>query len=89
MLRKYPQLETQLEAFRSFRNLLAHSHIDTSKRALSTTTRDEVTFICYRNGKVKRQKVTRADAQQRAKEANGLRDTLREIQTHIQAKRGG
>ena len=86
MLMKYPRLESQLQVFRSFRNLVAHSHIDTSKPALGTTTQDEVTFIYYRNGKVKHRKVTRKDAQQRAKEANSLRDALVVIQSHINAK---
>ena len=74
ILTAHPRLKDQLEALRSFRNRLAHSHIDTSKPALSATTRDEVTFIYYRTGKTQRQAVTREDAQQQAKEtADGLR----------------
>jgi hypothetical protein len=79
----HPRLKTQLDGLRTFRNLLAHSHIDTSRSALSTRTQNEVTFIYYRNGKTERQKVTRADAQQRAKEVNQLRSTLIAIQARV------
>jgi hypothetical protein len=83
ILVSYPRLQEQLNAFRKFRNLLAHSHIDTSKLALGAKSTDEVTFIFYENGKTKRQRVTRADAQSRAKQANQLRDTLLQIQSRI------
>ena len=79
----YPSLQEQLNAFRKFRNRLAHSHIDTSKLALRAKTTDEVTFIFYEDGKTKHQRVTRADAQLRAKEANQLRDDLLGIQRLI------
>ena len=88
MLTKHPRLKHQLEALRLFRNRLAHSHTDTSKPALSAATPDEVTFIYYRNGKMQRQKVTRADAQQRAREANQLRRALIAIQANIIPKAG-
>lgn len=87
MLTRYPRLKKQLQVFRSFRIRLAHSHIDTSRYALSTTTQDEVTFIYYRDGKTNSQKVTRSDAQKRADEANELRRTLVDIQAHIATKR--
>ena len=86
MLTTYPLLKHQLDALRSFRNRLAHSHIDTSKPALRKTKRDEVAFIYYRRGRTHRQKVTRADAQQRAEEANELRNALIAIQGQITQK---
>jgi len=83
VLASYPRLRQRLDKLRMFRNRLAHAHIDTSEATLNTKTPDEVTFIFYDDGKVKRQRVTRADASRRAKEANQLRSDLVKIRSII------
>ena len=84
MLRNYPLIEQQLGHLRSFRNLLAHAHIDTSRVALQKRTdRDDVTFVRYRKGKTERYRVTRRDAQRRAKDANELRHALGDIERFV------
>ena len=51
--------------------------------ALAARKSDEVTFIFYEDGQMKRQQVARADAQRRANEANQLRKDLVEVQRTI------
>ena len=83
-LRKaYPRLKQRLDSVRRFRNRLAHAHVDTSEAALAARKSDEVTFIFYEDGQMKRQQVARADAQRRANEANQLRKDLVEVQRTI------
>jgi hypothetical protein len=83
-LRKtYPRLKQRLDSLRAFRNRLAHAHIDTSEAALAAGKSDEVTFIFYEDGQMKRQQVTRAGARRRADEANQLRKDLVELQRAI------
>jgi hypothetical protein len=82
LIAEHPQLERLLKSVRSFRNRVAHAHIDTSKSALHTRG-DHVTFIFYRKGRTHRQKVSRAGAQQRAEEANRLRNALIAIQRRV------
>jgi len=79
----HPRLKKRLDSLRTFRNRLAHSHIDTSEHALASKQSDEVTFIFYEDGKMKHQCVTRADAQHRAAEANQLQNDLIDIQRAV------
>jgi hypothetical protein len=81
----HPGLKKRLDAFRQFRNRLAHSHIDTSEAVLAAKKSDEVMFIFYDQGQTKRQNVTRAEAQRRAQDANKLHDDLLKIQRAITA----
>jgi hypothetical protein len=83
LLKAYPRLKKRLDSLRGFRNRLAHAHIDTSEHALATRKSDEVTFIFYEDGQMKRQQVTRDEAQRRANEANQLRKDLVEVQRVI------
>ena len=83
ILTAYPRLRKRLDCLRKFRNRLAHAHIDTSELALTAKKVDEVTFIFYDDGQNKRQRITRAEASRRGKEANQLRDDLLKIQARV------
>lgn len=76
----HPRLTKRLEKFRDFRNVLAHSHIDTSERALRKKRANEVTFVFYKLGELAHRRVTAAEATQRANEANKVRAELIELQ---------
>jgi hypothetical protein len=71
-----PQFKRRLDAFLEFRNVLAHSHIDTTARALAKRKRDEVTFIIYKCGKMVRRRVTADEGERRANDINALRPHL-------------
>ena len=79
----HPRLKKRLDSLRTFRNRLAHSHIDTSEDALAAKKFDEVTFVFYEDEEMKRQCVTRADAKRRATEANQLQNDLLDIQRAV------
>jgi len=75
-----PQLRKRLNSLGEFRNMLAHSHIDTSAEAIAARKENEVSFIKYKAGRMTRVPVTFDDARMRAKDARELRKTLLEIQ---------
>jgi hypothetical protein len=70
------RLIERLGKFRSFRNHVVHSYIDTSQATLDAMRRNEVTFIYHEGGKVRRLRVTGKEAQEKAKDANELRALL-------------
>lgn len=74
------RLIERLGKFRSFRNHVVHSYIDTSQATLDAMRRNEVTFVYHEGGKVRRLRVTRKEAQEKAKDANELLGALLAIQ---------
>jgi hypothetical protein len=80
LLTKHPRLRERLDSFREFRNLLAHSHLDTSEQSLAKRKPDEVLFVKYKAGKMSQVRVNAAEAGRRAEEANQLRRELLDLQ---------
>src|SRR5437870_2868143 len=65
----HPKLREKLDSLGEFRNMLAHSHIDTTGEAVAARKRTEVSFIKYKLGRMTRVPVTSTEAQRRAEEA--------------------
>jgi hypothetical protein len=81
-----PDFKRRLDAFLEFRNVLAHSHIDTSRPTLAKRKPNEVTFIIYKRGKVVGRRVTAAEGERRAKDINALRPLLIKFQEMLLSK---
>ncbi len=86
----HPDLRKKLDSLGEFRNMLAHSHIDTRAEAIAAKKRHEVSFIRYRLGELKTVTVTSEQAKARAQEANKLQKILlafqREFRAHNEKK---
>jgi len=80
ILSQHPKLRERLDALREFRNVLAHNHLDTSAQSLVKLKPDEVVFVKYKLGKTSQVRISASEAQQRADDANELRQQLLALQ---------
>ena len=85
LYKRHPDLCKKLDSIGEFRNMLAHSHIDTTAEAIAARKENEVSFIKYKLGEMTRVAVTSAEARRRAKEANELRGVLLDLQRAFRA----
>jgi hypothetical protein len=81
----HPDLRKKLDSIGEFRNMLAHSHLDTRPETIAAKKRHEVSFIKYRVGELKTVFVTAEQAKSRAQDANKLRRVLLTIQREFRA----
>ena len=78
-LDNYPNLFSELEKVRKFRNKIAHATIDVSDTALDKKEIDGVGFVFYKNGKRQVQFITLQEAENREVEINMISCNMHDI----------
>ena len=86
LLEKFPELKVSLEKIRKFRNRIAHSMLDSSEEFLDRGYEDRIRVEFYKEGKMRKQVISKSDARKRLAECSKVVVVLTKIQTEVIAR---